>query len=117
MDLFTATEIEAAVRQLAKNKSSGPDGLPNELLQKHWTLLKDEIFIIVQNFYNHTLNLEEVNQANIIMIPKKDFSEQVGDYRPISVMNVIPKLISKLLANRLRGILPDLISSSQTAFI
>ena len=42
---------------------------------------------------------------------------RVGDYRPISVMNAIPKLISKLLANRLRSLLPALISSNQTAFV
>ena len=51
------------------------------------------------------------------MIPKKENAVQVGDFRPISVMNAIPKLISKLLANRLRGHLPNLISSNQTAFV
>lgn len=114
---FTETEIEKAVQELAKNKASGPDGLPNELLQSHWPLFKEELLSIIQSFYDHTLNLEEVNQANLIMIPKKEKSESVGDYRPISVMNVIPKLISKILANRLRRVLPELISSSQTAFI
>lgn len=72
---FSEIEVERAVRQLAKNKASGPYGIPNELLQKHWPLLKDEVLLIVQDFYNHTLNLEEANQANIIMIPKKEFSE------------------------------------------
>lgn len=63
------------------------------------------------------MDLSCINQANIIMIPKKEVSKRVGDYRPISVMNAIPKLISKILANRLRLVLPDLISSNQTAFI
>lgn len=51
------------------------------------------------------------------MIPKKEVSVQVADFRPISVMNVVPKLISKILANRLRDFLPTLISPAQTVFI
>lgn len=114
---FSKMEIETAVKQLAKNKASGPDGIPNELIQKHWPLFKDELTSIIHAFYDHSLNLAEVNQANIIMIPKKEISENVGGYRPISVMNVVPKLIPKLLANRLRTVLPDLISTNQMASI
>jgi hypothetical protein len=114
---FSMFEIETTVRQLAKNKASGPDGIPNEFLQLHWMTVRDEVCRIIYSFYDHSLDLSRINRANNIMIPKKDNSIQVGDYRPISVMNAIPKLISKLLANRLRGLLPKLISSNQTAFI
>ena len=114
---FTLLEIEEAVKQLAKNKSSGPDGIPNEFLQLHWITVKDEVCDMIQQFYAHNLDLSGINQANIIMIAKKDNATQIGDYRPISVMNAIPKLISKLLANRLRGLLPELISSNQPAFV
>lgn len=48
---------------------------------------------------------------------KKELSEEMSDYLPINVMNIIQKLVSKILANRLRWVLPDLISSSHTAFI
>lgn len=106
-----------AVKQLARNKASGPDGLPNEFLQVHWPILKEEISFIVQGFYDHSIDLAPINQANIIMIPKKEIPEKVGDYRPISVMNVVPKLISKLLSTRLASVLPDLICSCQTAFV
>lgn len=51
------------------------------------------------------------------MIPKKDNPQTTADFRPISVLNLIPKLISKILANRLRLVLPSLISSNQTAFV
>lgn len=72
---------------------------------------------MIHSFYAHELDLSSINKANIIMMAKKDNATQVGDYRPISVMNVVPKLISKLLANRLRGFLPHLISPNQTAFV
>lgn len=116
-DPFSHSEIEGAVRQLAKNKASGPNGIPNEFLQWHWQTIRFEVCDIIQAFYDHSLELSCINQANVIMIPKKDNPVRVGDYRPISVMNAIPKLISKLLANRLRSLLPALISSNQTAFV
>lgn len=68
---FTELEIEMAVKQLAKNESLNPVGIPNELIQTQWRIIKKELIAIVRNFYDHTLNLESVNQANMIMIPKK----------------------------------------------
>lgn len=116
-DPITTIEVEVAVKQMAKNQASGPDGLPNEFLQIHWNSVKEEVIGMVQNFYDHTLDLEPINRANIILIAKKENPLTVADYRPISVMNVIPKLISKILANRLRGVLSELISPCQTAFV
>lgn len=116
-DPFTELEIEIAVRQLARNKASSPNGLPDEFLQMHWHVIKGDFISIVQSFYEHSIDLTDINQANIIMIPKKLVSEKVGDFRPISVMNSVPKLISKILANWLRGLLPSLISPCQTAFV
>lgn len=51
------------------------------------------------------------------MIPKKDQPTIPVDFRPISVISIIPKLISKVISNRLRTFLPDLISPNQTAFV
>lgn len=116
-DPITPIEIEAAVRQLAKNKTSDLDGILNEFLQLHWSIIRDEVYGMIQGFYEHSLDLACINQANIVMIPKKENPARVSDYRPISIMNVIPKLISKLLVNMLREVLPELISSNQNAFI
>lgn len=111
---FTMEEVKISVRQLAKNKASGPDGLPNEFFQLYWPELKHEIML---GFYQGPINLSQVNLANIIMISKKEVSKMVNDFRAISVINIIPKLISKILSNRLRLKMPNLISARQTAFI
>lgn len=71
---------------------------------------------IFDDFWICNLDLSETNKANIVMIPKKPNSATVGDFRPISIINLIPKLITKVLANRLRSVLPDLVSAQQTAF-
>ena len=110
-------ELENSVKQLAKNKRSGPDGLPNEFLQVYWPVLRFEIMQILQGFYDGVIDLSHVNKANVVMIPKKEVPLSVNDFRPISVINVIPKLISKILSNRLRQKMPELISARQTAFI
>lgn len=62
-------------------------------------------------------NLNLVNKANIVLIPKKDGAESITDYRPISLIHAIAKIISKLLALRLAQKMKDLISPCQSAFI
>lgn len=116
-DPINEIEIEIVVKQLARNKASSPDGLPNEFLQVHWSVVKEQVISLIKGFCDHTVDLSPINQANIVIIPTKDVSQEVGDYRPISVINAVLKLISKILANRLGGLLPSLIAPCQTDFI
>lgn len=110
-------EIESAVRGLAKNKASGPDGIPSEFMQTYWPELKYEIVAILKGFFNEQVDLKDFNLANIVLVPKTDAPVKVMDFRPISIINLIPKIITKIMANRLRGSMNDLISHNQTAFI
>ena len=61
--------------------------------------------------------MSSVNHTYIALIPKKKQCETSGDYRPISLCNVIYKLASKVLANRLKKVLPDIIHESQSGFV
>lgn len=72
---------------------------------------------IVEGFYHGQVQLKEINKANVVTIPKKESPVSIWDLWPISVINIIPKLLSKILANRLKAKMPDLISCNQTAFI
>lgn len=102
---FSTQELQMAVQQLANNKSSGPNGLPNEFLKLYWNDLKQEIESIFGNFFENRLDLRSCNVANIIMVPKTEVSKNTADFRPISIINLIPKLISKVLSNRLITVL------------
>lgn len=115
--LITEREIESAIRGLAKNKASGPDGIPNEFVQKNWPNLKEDLCGIVFGFFNNQIDLKDTNRTNVVMIPKMDTHLTVGEFRPISIIDLISKIISKILANRLRAFMPKLISPNQVAFI
>uniref|UniRef100_A0A8R7JVW5 Reverse transcriptase domain-containing protein n=1 Tax=Triticum urartu TaxID=4572 RepID=A0A8R7JVW5_TRIUA len=64
-----------------------------------------------------TTNLHWLNSANIVLIPKKDGAEEIGDFRPISLIHAIAKIIAKVLASRLCPFMNNLVSTARSAFI
>ena len=69
------------------------------------------------DFLNSGNMNSELNYTHIILIPKNKSPERMSDFKPISLCNVIYKIISKVMANRLKQILPNLISPTQSAFV
>jgi ribonuclease HI len=106
-----------ALKQMAPLKAPGPDGLPADFFQNHWDLMGEEVCLAVLNSLNDGILPENINMTHIVLIPKKKNPTTVMDFRPISLCNVLYKLISKVLANRLKKILPIIISQTQSAFI
>ena len=72
---------------------------------------------VVLDFLNDGVMLPDLNHINILLIPKMKNLEKMSKFRPISLCNVMYKVISKVLANRLKQVLPDIISPTQSAFI
>jgi hypothetical protein len=68
---FTMEEIKKIIFESNENKFLGPDGLSFHFYQTYWEVIKDEIFTVVNAFYNHSLDLSKLNLTTIILIPKK----------------------------------------------
>ncbi|XP_059451003.1 uncharacterized protein LOC132181787 [Corylus avellana] len=114
---FTEEEVSTALHQMAPMKAPGPDGFNACFFQKNWNLLGPEVCNAVLFSLNSGVMNKELNSTYITLIPKSNNPLSVSDYRPISLCNVLYKLISKVLANRLKEVLPAIISPYQSAFI
>lgn len=57
------------------------------------------------------------NHTHVTLVPKKDRAEKIGDFRPINLYNVLYKIAAKVIANRLKLILPSIISRTQSASV
>lgn len=98
-------------------KAPGIDDFPALFYQKYWHLVGREISSMVLDILNNRRDLREINQTLIALISKTKAPEDFSQFRPISLCNVIMKIVTKSIANRLKMVLPDLISESQSAFV
>lgn len=114
---FTADEVDYALSQMPPLKSPGPDGFSACFYQKHWAVVGREVRAAVLSFLNSGNFDVDLNATYIALIPKVSPSTKVTEFRPISLCNVLYKLIAKVLANRLKRVLPSVISRNQSAFI
>ena len=74
--------------------------------QKYWNIVGTDIIEVVLTSVHF---LRKMNYTHIVLIPKINEPKIVADYRPISLTNVLSKLVSKVLANQLKMILPNVI--------
>jgi hypothetical protein len=114
---FTDEEIGDALFQIGPLKAPGPDGLPARFFQRNWGLLKEEVCIAIKLFFKDGVLPDNFNMTKIVLIPKTENASDLKEFRPISLCNVIYKIISKCMVNRLRPHLQNLISENQSAFI
>ncbi|GJV85190.1 RNA-directed DNA polymerase, eukaryota, partial [Tanacetum coccineum] len=115
--VFSKDEIKQAVWDCGLDKSPGPDGFTFGFYRKFWSLLEDDVVDVVCFFYSNGFCLKGINSSFIALIPKSQGANLVKDFRPISLIGSIYKIIAKLLDNRLVTVLDGLVNEVQFAFI
>jgi hypothetical protein len=111
---FTPEDVKKSAFSIGDFKAPGPDGLHAVFYKKFWNICGDEITKEVLLALNSSTIPEGWNDTMVVLIPKTDDPELVTHFRPISLCNVIYKIISKLLAGRLKEILPEVILPMQS---
>ncbi|KAK3205547.1 hypothetical protein Dsin_019593 [Dipteronia sinensis] len=114
---FNGVEIRKAVFNMHPTKAPGPDGLPTIFFQKYWDSVGPSVTDACLKCLNSGSSLLAVNDTLICLIPKVTRAERMTEFRPISLCNVVYKIVSKALSNRLRTVLSEVISEAQSAFI
>ncbi|PNY15039.1 cysteine-rich receptor-like protein kinase, partial [Trifolium pratense] len=114
---FTEAEVRSAVWDCDSYKSPGPDGINFGFIKDFWVELKGDIMRFLSEFHRNGKLTKGINSTFIALIPKVDSPQKLNDFRPISLVGSLYKILAKVLANRLRLVIGSLISESQTAFV
>ena len=114
---FLPEEVGRAILGLKTNSAPGPDGLPVIFFQFFWENIKAVIMPMFQEFYIGTLVMSRLNFGVITLIPKVVGATDIHQFRPITVINVIQRIFTKVSASRLAPILERLTHPFQFAFL
>jgi hypothetical protein len=118
LDAITEDEVWKVIQDLPPDRAPGPDGFIGLFYQKAWSIIKGDMMAAVLKLaVGDGRGFDKLNRSLITLIPKRGDAVEVGDFRPISLVHSFGKLFSKLVANRLRIKLGDLVSFNQSAFV
>lgn len=107
-------ELEKALQSMALGKAPGIDGLPVEFFKDFWSVVGEDLLeVLNDSFTNGHLPLS-CRRAVLTLLPKKGDLTEIKCWRPVSVLCSDYKILSKALANRLAGVLEQVIHSDQT---
>ena len=112
---YTSKEVDVAIKEMAPLKALGSDGMPH-LFYRPIGLILGWMFQVILSSVNSGAILKSINHTFITLIPKVNNLEKVFDFRPISLCNVIYKIVSKVIANHLKPMHNSIISETESAF-
>jgi len=115
MQPISSDELFATISQMANGKSPGPDGPTAEFYKNSWNIIGREFTNIINEIHCSGYIPPDMKLGSIILIHKKGSTDLLQNYRPISLLNLDLKIYTKLLANRLKKLLPKCIHTHQYA--
>jgi len=114
---FQEDEIKRVVWSCGSDKSPGPDGLNFKFIKQFWQLIKSDFLRFLDEFYANGIFPKGSNASFIALIPKVLDPQTLNEYKPISLIGCTYKIVAKILANRLKKVMPLFIPKRQSAFI
>ena len=115
--VFTVEDVRAALGQMHPTKAPDLDGMSALFYQKYWDIVGFDVANMVLNVLNSNASIADINNTYITLVPKVKMPNRMKDFQPIGLCNVACKLLSKVLANRLKTVLPQIISKNQSTFL
>lgn len=114
---FFLEEIEVALKESDPDKAPGPDGFNYKWLKRLRGTIKDQVSVFFSQFYEPSLILTGANSSFSVLIPKIQAPKGPSDYKPISLINSLFKLLLKVLVNRFKTVINKLILVDQFVFL
>lgn len=114
---YTGCEVVAAIKSMEPFKAPGPDGFQPLFYQRYWDVVGENVIKLVCDVVSGRDFPDDLNKAYLVLIPKVESPRLVTQFRPIGLCNIVYKAATKVLVNRLKPILPKLISPTQGSFV
>ncbi|RVW24957.1 Transposon TX1 uncharacterized 149 kDa protein [Vitis vinifera] len=114
---FSEEEVYKAISELGGDKAPGPDGFTLAFWKSCWPIVGGEVMQVFEEFHVQNNVFRSHNATFLVLIPKKGGASDVQDFRPISLLGSLYKIIAKVLTNRLKRVMGKLVSYSQNAFV
>lgn len=102
---------------MGSNKRFGPDGLTINFYKNYWGIIKEAVVKEIQNTFQSRTIKKAYNHTFLVLIPKTDCVAKADQFKPIALCNVFLKIVTKIVATRIRKHLDNLIHPCQSAFI
>jgi len=115
--LVSKEEVSEVIKEMQSGKTLGPNGFNVDFFKAYWNTVKQDILEVVEDSRRNKKVLKALNASFIALIPKKENAMTPDGFKPISLCNVVYKIISKVIANRLKPLLPTLISEEQIGYV
>lgn len=115
---YSVEEVHIALKDMGSMKAPGPDGIHAVFYQKAWRIIGKQLCESTIQVLEGKKELHKpMAEALMVLIPKTDNPTCIKQFRPISLYNVSYKLVTKVIVNRLKEILNDVVSPNQSSFV
>lgn len=110
-------EVSEVIEGMQNGKTPGLNGFNVDFFKACWEIIKQDILDVVEDSSKNKFVLRVLNASFITLIPKQEKAMKLDRFRPIALCNVVYKIISKGIENRLKPLLPTLVSEEKTGYV